>query len=188
MDTNYRYFNGLGLIVGLFLLGGCASNLPQGIAEAPINAFKVQQAQANSQAYIGKTVRWGGEIVQVRNSKDVSDVEILARQLSSGGSPQSDSPADARFIARIQGFIDPAEYAEGSRITVSGILSGIETGKVGEYEYTYPLVSVESHHKWPKEKQSASYPPYYYDSYYYDPWWPYGGYGRWGRHPYWHYR
>jgi outer membrane lipoprotein len=164
----------------LLLLNGCASNLPSAIREAPAEPLSVRQAQQDPEAFRGREVRWGGEIIEVRNAEDHSDVVVLGRELKSRGEPLVDGAVDGRFIARFGGFVDPAELSEGKRITVRGRVVGLESHNVGQFPYPYPVVEVMAWHLWPDPE------PY---PHYYDPWWPYYPYPYyWGRpwgHPYW---
>ena len=57
-------------------------------------------------------------------------------------------------------------------ITVIGTISGTEAGPIGDYRYTYPVVSMTNHILWPMTKKSYDYwPRTYYSPYYpfYDP-------------------
>lgn len=139
---------------------------------------RVTEVQQAPDRYLNSVVRWGGEVIKVRNEKEFTDIEVLARTLESGGKPKSDGQMDARFIARIGGFVEPAEYSEGARLTVRGQVIGQETRRVGEYPYPYPVVQVISHHRWPPPKPEVR---YVYDPFY-DPWWPHR---YWHRYPYW---
>jgi len=165
-------------LVLVTVLAGCASTVPQAIREEPTSLSRVEQVQQLPEKHLGETVRWGGEIISVRNEKDFTDVELLARPLRKDGQPVTDGEVDARFIGRVSGFLDPAEYAEGRLLTVRGQIIGMETRKVGEYPYPYPLVQVVAFHSWPKPKPEVR---YLYDPFY-DPWWPHR---YWYRYPYW---
>lgn len=177
------YFNLVIALLPIGLVSGCATNVPSGVSKAPAELVSVRQVQANAQAHEGRLVRWGGDIIKVENDTHSTDVEILGRTLERGGKPESGGIVDGRFVARIQGFLDPVEYAAGLRMTVSGLLSGLETHKVGEYNYPYPLVKVQAYHLWPKEKPRVYYPAHYYPWPYYGPW----GWYPYRRYPYWWY-
>jgi outer membrane lipoprotein len=169
------------LVVGL--LGGCASKLPPNISSAPPGDLSISAVRATPDNYKGQTVRWGGEIIKVENRKQYTDVSVLARPLNEDGKPHSGGSADARFIARFRGFLEPEEFKTGRLITVSGRFSAIERHKVGEYRYPYPVVEVVEHHKWPRP-QTVIVPAYRYNPFLYDPWWPYHPY-RYPYYPYW---
>jgi outer membrane lipoprotein len=183
-----RSFNGLVLILWTITGIGCSSNVPQAIradpAEGALTPVSVAQVQQGADAYSGQRVRWGGSIIAVRNLPHSTEVEVLSRPLDSDGEPRTDADGAGRFIARVPGFIDPAEYEKDRLLTVVGLIDGVETQDVGEYPYRYPVIAVSSRYLWP-EVESDPYPygsPWYYGGYGYGPWSGYGygpGFGPW---------
>ncbi len=182
-------------VLGTLLMLGCAARVPQDIrtpAPAPVTAAAVRAAP---ERYVGTPVRWGGRILAVRNDAANTDIELLAWPLDAAGEPAQDSGDDARlgrFIARFDGFLDPATYPEGRLLTVSGTVTGVETHDVGDYPYRYPVVRATGRHLWAKpESVRAPYPSPWYDPWYggwpgsrFGPW--YGpGFGPWHRPWYW---
>jgi outer membrane lipoprotein len=170
-------------LILLILLSGCASKLPPAISTAPPGDVSISAVRATPGDYMGQTVRWGGEIIKVENRKQYTDISVLARPLNEDGKPHSGGSADARFIARFRGFLEPEEFKTGRLITVSGRFSAIERHKVGEYRYPYPVVEVVEHYRWPRP-QTVIVPAYRYNPFLYDPWWPYHPY-RYPYYPYW---
>ncbi len=157
----------------LLLLDGCTSQLPGTIARPPAEPVSVREVQRDAGSHLSREVRWGGDIIEVQNHSDHTDVLVLARELKKDGEPKEDGAVDGRFIARFGSFIDPAQLPEGRLLTVSGPVIGMESHKVGEYPYRYPVVQVTAWHLWPKPR-----------TYYHDPWWPYYPGYPW-RYPYW---
>ncbi len=166
----------------LSLLAGCASQPPTAIGPAPAENPSITAVQAGEKNYTDHLVRWGGEIIQVHNRTNSTDIKILARDLTTAGRPKTGIQSAERFIARFQGFLEPEEYLPGTLITLIGRLTSTEQHKVGEYLYTYPVVEVTEQHLWPK-LQPVHAPYYRYDPLY-NPWWPYHPY-RHPYHPYW---
>ena len=163
------------------LLGACAGVPPQGLEDSLQQAPTPRMVQAAPDSFRGQSVRWGGEILGLQNHPKVTEVEVYARPLLDNAEPRPDGGEGVRFIARVTGFLDPAEYRAGKRLTVRGRLEPALTRAVGEYPYLFPVVRVDVFHLWPVYQ-----PPR--DPYYYDPWWPWGPWGGWGpyrHHPYW---
>jgi outer membrane lipoprotein len=160
-------------------LGGCASQIPQAIRSAPAEPLAVTQVQQDPARFNGQQVRWGGTIIAVTNRPDSTAIEVLARPLGYDGRPRSASQGEGRFIARVAGFLDPAEYEKDRRLTVAGPVTGVETRPVGDFPYVYPVVRVEAHVLWPKVPPPGFY-PYYAPGLapWYGPWY---GPGPWGR-------
>ena len=169
------------LLSSTLMLSACASTVPEVIRHAPVQEVSVEQAGAAPEVHQGKRVRWGGSIVTVENHRDATWVELLSRPLGSNQKPNADQPAGSRFLARLNGFVDPAEFAPDRLLTVVGRLAGTREQLIGEYPYRYAVIEVQAHHLWPvpvepRPRHSPAYP--WYDPWY-DPWyrpWPYRRY------------
>ena len=155
------------------LLDGCASTVPASIRTNVAEPLRVAQAQADPKALMGHAVRWGGEILAVINHAKYSDVVVLRRPLFDNGEPKPEGGEARRFVARIPGFVDPAEFKTGQRLTVSGHLAGLVTIPVGQYPYPHPVVRVAEYHRWGKYVAPVV-PPWVDDPFYCDPAWPWG--------------
>lgn len=149
------------------LLAGCASNVPKSISE-PLPGPSAAEARVQPSAHIGAHVRWGGTIAKVENHATDTWMEVVERALGPDGRPRQEDRSGGRFLARIPGFLDPAVYANGRQITVSGVIAEPVTRLIGEFPYTFPAVQVEEHYLWPPlpERQAYPYSPWY------DPWYP----------------
>lgn len=162
--------------LALFLaltLAGCTSDIARPIREAPAVDITLAQALQNPEQQRAAAVRWGGVIVSVENQRDASLVEIVERSLDADGQPRNTDKSAGRFLARVQGFLDPAIFAPKRLVTVAGSLDGNNTRRIGEHPYTYPLVQVEHIYLWPIPPRNVQH--YYYRSpYWYDPWYPWG--------------
>ncbi|MBK8162957.1 MAG: Slp family lipoprotein [Gammaproteobacteria bacterium] len=152
------------------LIAGCASNIPKEISDAPPGSPMVAEVRVDAQQFIGAHVRWGGTIAAVENRESETWVEVVARELDGSGQPRMTDRSAGRFIAVIDGFLDPALYAEEREITVSGVVEDEVTRKIGDYDYAFPRVRVNNYLLWPPrpEYDPRNYPP----PWYYDPWFP----------------
>ncbi|MGA9420847.1 MAG: Slp family lipoprotein [Rhodanobacteraceae bacterium] len=137
--------------------------------------------------HTGQHVRWGGEIISVKPKSDRTCFEILDRELGATARPRerAGDASGGRFIACRSGFYDPELFQRGREATVVGRVTGTETGKVGEYDYTYPLVSADAIYLWPERpvyQRSYYDSPFFYDPYWGGPYWggPFWGYGTFG--------
>lgn len=147
------------------LLAGCASQIPRAVSEPAPSKLSVAQARA-SQGPIDRQVRWGGTIAKVENHKTETWIEVVERPLDNNGRPRQLDQSGGRFLARVDGFLDPVIYTLGRRITVAGLLQENITRPIGDYTYTFPVVKVTSFYLWPQLPQ-----PVYRDPWY-DPWHP----------------
>lgn len=168
--------------IALFLalaLAGCASDIPRPIREAPAEKIALAQALKNPEKHRAAAVRWGGAIASIENRRDETWIEIVERPLDRDGQPRDTDKSAGRFLARVQGFLDPVIFAPKRLVTAAGTLDGNSTRTIGEHPYTYPVVRVDSIYLWPVPVRTEY--PYYYSPYWYDPWYPWG-------YPYYPYR
>lgn len=171
------------ILAGVLVIQGCASNVPEAIRSAPAQEVSLSEARSGAEALAGTEVRWGGVIAAVENAREETRIEVVARPLAAKGRPENGDRSEGRFLARFEGFLDPAVYAAGRELTVRGNLDGVVTRAIGEYPYPYPVVSVHTHQLWADrpEPDPYAYDPMWYGPWYPDPWYPYP----WHRYPYW---
>lgn len=154
------------LIVGF--IAGCAS-VPAPLEGDYSEAFYPDQANDQS---VGARVRWGGTVVETRPEANRTCIEILAQQLDSSARPEGSDEDFGRFLACRDEFIDPEIFVNGREVTVAGRLARFRDGKVGEFNYVYPVVDADSVYLWPERIEQ--------------PWYGHGYYG-WGYPYYWPY-
>ena len=167
----FRWLAGLLLIAGL---GSCAIPPPvyDPIGETDFEGPPLALVRAQPDSFLQIPVRWGGAIARVDNRRDVTELEIVEQPLNRRGWPIADDDSAGRFLAQIPGFLDPAIYAVGRSITVVGLLTGTKPGQVGDYRYTFPVVTVDHHRLWPERRvPEVIYVP---DPYGYGPVYPWG--------------
>ncbi|MCO6411583.1 MAG: Slp family lipoprotein [Thiogranum sp.] len=173
-----------GFAATALMLTACATSIPLQIKQAPPDNPGLQQVLDDPDAWQSRQARWGGTILETENREDMTRLLILARPLSKDGEPRSGDTSLGRFIAVIPRFLDPAVYSKDREVTITGTIQGVETRKVGEFPYRYPVVLAEHHYVWPQPDpyDPYRYPRWWHDPWYYDPWYfPYYPY----HHPYW---
>jgi outer membrane lipoprotein len=105
-------------------------------------------------------VEWGGQIVAVHNLRNRTELEVLAYPLAPGGRPGSRGAPLGRFIAVRAGFLEPADFAPGRLLTVSGVVGPPREGTVGEARYLFATVSAENLRLWQDDYQPSGVIPY----------------------------
>lgn len=173
---------GFFLLILFLSLTGCAHVISRDLRVKADPSLTFREVFQNPNAYQGKTVIWGGEIIKTTNQKDgTTFIEIFQLPLSRRGEPNDMYPSEGRFLILNEKYFDPYLFKQGRKITVAGEILGEEFRKLGEMDYRYPLLSGKQIHLW----REYYYPgPYYYHPYYYDPWWDYPIY--WRFHFYYH--
>ncbi len=135
------------VLMFLVLLTGCAST-PEFDTTQVDQALTPQSVIAEPESSRGKTMLWGGTILDTRNLKEITQIEILAYPLNANYRPQLENKPLGRFIINHQGYLEPTTFAQGRQLTVLGKISGSQSGKVGDSVYTYPVVTGEQLHLW----------------------------------------
>jgi len=143
------------LIFLSIVIGACATpalftrdvnkNLTHGMA---LNSFDTMK---------GQYVLWGGTILSGKNLEKTTELEILAYPLDDYGEPLKNAKSTGRFILVKIGYLELGEYAADRVITVVGQLIDKRDSKVGESNYTYPIIESQQIKIWPEESK------YYYD-------------------------
>ena len=131
----------------LLLLGGCAT-APSHLQAPSADAPGIKQVRADAEANLNKSVRWGGTVAGIQNLNGQTRVEVIAKPLLRNGAPDSNQVSQGRFIAVFDEFLDPSDYKKDSPLTVVGVVTGTELGKVGEAEYDFPQVQATAHQLW----------------------------------------
>jgi outer membrane lipoprotein len=135
-------------VILLLLLSACAST-PAFNAGGVDRSLTPRNVATSPQLATGKRVQWGGVILSTTNLKDSTQVEVLAYPLDADARPQSDSNPLGRFILERAGYLEPATYAEGRRITAVGTVTGTRAGQVGDSDYNYPVITARQLYLWP---------------------------------------
>lgn len=134
------------LAIGL-LLGACATTPTFDTLGADTSLIPAEAAQQQD-SLAGRPVAWGGVIIQSTNLQDKTRLEILAYPLDSDNRPDTNASPTGRFLAERPGYLETVNYAPGRLVTVVGPLEGTRTGRIGEIEYTYPVIEVRRMQLW----------------------------------------
>jgi len=135
------------------------------------------EIQRNPQPYVGRTVLWGGIIIETTNRDSETYIKVRKTDLDYEKRPMNVDRSAGRFIVRYNGFLDSAIYREGRETTVAGEVAGIEVQPIGNTNYRYPVILAKAIRLWQPPIVYPYYPPWYWGPY---PWgYPY---------PYWYYR
>jgi len=154
----------------MVILNGCAAQVPAPISMIPEGNLSVAEARANQERFVGSEVRWGGVITTVENQASQTLIEVVGRALKKNGQPSVDSGSSGRFIASFRGFVDPVVYSAGKLLTVVGTIEGETTRPIGEYAYSFPVVTVSGSYLWQAEPETVRHEYYPQPWWYYDPW------------------
>lgn len=138
------------VLLAAALLAGCASGpLP---VEGVARDLTPGRVTADPAAATGRTVLWGGVIVNAKNLPERTRLEILAYPLDERSQrPLTGQAPAGRFLAFKAGYLETAEFSQGRRVTLRGTVTGTREGRVGDADYSYPTVAIETLELWPAE-------------------------------------
>ena len=155
------------LVAGLMI--SCAP-LSRQIMSQVDETLTFQAVQRDPDRYAGKTVLWGGVIVEITNKQNETDLNVRQAELDLEKRPKNLDRSAGRFIVRYAGFLDPAIYQPGREITVAGELGGKEVLPLEKIQYPYPVILVKEIYLWERLPPVRPYYPYYWGPL----WGPYG--------------
>ncbi len=137
------------LVFFLVAIAGCASQPVIDSANYDTSVLPNEMSE-NIGDYTEQAVIWGGVIVGLANQTDGTQLEILAYPLDSAQRPVASDQSIGRFLIVTNTFLEPVDYTAGKLITVSGRISGVSPGKIGQASIDYPLLRSDQLHLWSK--------------------------------------
>ncbi|PHM73394.1 Slp family lipoprotein [Xenorhabdus kozodoii] len=173
--TYYRSALQVVVLLGTLVLAGCVSvpDVIKGTTKTPVeDLFSVKNIP---ELYIGHEGRFGGKVLSVLNEKDHTRLEISAMPLASNAAPRLDTPSLGRVYAYVNTFLEPSDF-KNHYVTVVGLITGLEKGKVGNSPYEYVVMNATGVKRW-HESQRMIFPsgvggdPWNYYGNPYDPFW-----------------
>ncbi|MBU0482160.1 MAG: Slp family lipoprotein [Proteobacteria bacterium] len=152
-DTSLRCKRNLcrSVAVVLMLLAGCAVTGPLDTSMVDSDVLPVQ-AIDGYQGLRGRTVQWGGLIVEITNGEKVTRIQVLSYPLGSDGNPDEYQSPTGRFMIEYPEFLEPLDYAPGRYLTAVGIIESLAAEKIGESRRKLPVLKSGQVHLWPKHR------------------------------------
>lgn len=136
------------------LLCGCAA-APKFDTTGVDMTVTPQRATVEAAQLGAARVLWGGMIIGSRNLKDATELEVLAYPLATNHEPDTAQSPLGRVLAVRNGYLETEDYAQGRSVTFSGALDGTRQAQIGEAEYTYPVVRIDTLHLWPQRSDAS---------------------------------
>ncbi len=143
------------MIAALPWVTSCAPAIPKESLRQVDPDITFQALVKNPDAYRGKVVLLGGQIMNTTLSEGATWVEVLQRPLDWRQRPKDTDESYGRFLVRFPGFQDPAIYSPGKKITVLGEVAGKKSMPLGNIEYLYPELIPREQYLWKPEAYSG---------------------------------
>ncbi len=135
----------------MVFLTACASAIPKEKLKQVDPDITFQGLIRDPGSYQGKVILVGGQILGTTVREGASWVEVLQLPLDWRQRPRDTDVSYGRFLIRFAGFLDPAIYAGGRKITVLGEVAGKKVLPLKEMEYVYPVLLPREHYLWRPE-------------------------------------
>lgn len=151
---------------------GCAPIISRQFRESVSPGVRFRDIIKNPEAYKGDRVILSGIILDSKNSKHGTLIEVLEKPADREGRPRDVDRSDGRFLALYDSYLDCAIYAKGREVVIAGKVIGKKKMPIGEIEYTYPLISIKEIHLFKsKNNEEKLYPYPYPPPWIYYPYW-----------------
>jgi len=163
-----------GIAAGLlmaFAIAGCAHIISRETLKKVDREISFEQLAGDAMKYSGKTVLLGGVIVRTENRKEGTLLELYQTKLDGYGQPINADESEGRFLAMDRRFLDSEIYRPGRKVTLAGVVTGVEVIKLGEIDYSCPYILIKEIYLWKEQLPERYGPPYR------DHWTPYWGWG-----------
>ena len=105
------------VICCLVFFSGCVHVISKDLRDKVDPALTFGQVIQNPIAYKGKTVVWGGEIINTLNQKNgTAEIEVFQMPLdSTTDAPKASNVSEGRFLILVNKYLDPYLYQEGRK-------------------------------------------------------------------------
>ena len=147
----FRFLNVWVLIISLIALG-CSSSpvrIPETLEPHIDHNLTFTEVLASPEAYKGRLILLGGEILKAKRLKEGTQVELLQLPLNEDQEPTTDlTRSEGRVLVLHQEFLDPATLTPGMLVTFVGEVSGAIIEKMDEVDYRYPTLTVKHWYVW----------------------------------------
>jgi len=132
----------------VLLMAACARPFSEEILSKVDRSVSFLDLQKNPEKYKGAWVMLAGVVVDVKNTKEGTFFEVLQKPMADNGRPLDTDDTGGRFIARSDGFLDPAVYHRGRAITVVAEVVGRKELPLGGTTYLYPFLLIKDLYLW----------------------------------------
>jgi outer membrane lipoprotein len=142
---------GLASCIAVLQLAGCSPPFSPDLLDRVDRTVAYGELQKDPDRFTGRVLMLGGVIVEARNLKEGTQLEVLQQPLDGRGRPLETDETGGRFLVIAEQFLDTAVFHRGRAVTVIGEVVGKQTRPLGQIEYRYALLKAKAVHLWPPE-------------------------------------
>jgi outer membrane lipoprotein len=136
------------LALAVILSAGCAPPFAKTLLDRIDKSLTFSELNKAPESHAGKLLMVGGLIVETKNLKDGTQIEVLQKPLDGEGRPALTDETGGRFLIATSQFLDTAVYHRGRSVTIIGEVTGSKMQPLGEIEYRYPVLTAKELHLW----------------------------------------
>jgi outer membrane lipoprotein len=128
------------------ILSGCTADLvlPSSIEQRLDHTVTFVTLREHPDAYRGRLVALGGKVLNANRLTDRTEIEVLQLPLNNVHLPRASlMETQGRFLAFQKEFLDPALFADGTRVTLVGEIIGTTVRTLGDMAYSYPTLEIK---------------------------------------------
>jgi outer membrane lipoprotein len=138
----------------VLLLIGCTSVISENALKTVDTTVTYENVMVNPDGHRGKALLLGGTILETTPMNEKTVIMILQHPLTGNDRPDIAAPSKGRCLVEVDGFSDPAVYGPGRQVTLVGVVMGKETRRLGQINYTYPVIKGTEVYLWPLQEVS----------------------------------
>jgi outer membrane lipoprotein len=132
----------------IFVLFGCSHYvISEKMRQQADKGLSFTEVQKNVDAYIGRVVIWGGEIVDYRDRQGETTLKIAETRLDRSQAPVDPRRSRGYFLARTK-YLDARTYKEGEKVTLAGEIVGSQMEKPNDTTKQLPVVKIKEIYLW----------------------------------------
>lgn len=147
------------LLFSSLIFSSCGPKVvPEDLERKIEKEISFNEVKKNPESYKGKRILVGGEIIEIRNLQDKTEIQILQKPLGRDRAPLNVDESDGRFVLIHPSFLDPSVFRSGRRLTAVGLVEGTRSEQVGGAQMVEPVLQSEHIHLWPPGEGGRSEP------------------------------
>ena len=143
-----RTLSVLAVLTAMLWTAGCAPPFSRQALDQVDRNITFGELQRDPDQYKGKCVMLAGVIIDTKNTKEGTFIEVLQKPMERRGRPLETDTSEGRFMISSSQFLDAAVFHAWKRITVIGEVAGQKIQPLGELQYRYPVVTARELHLW----------------------------------------
>lgn len=136
------------VVLAAIVSAGCAPPFPKELLDKIEKDIPFAVLQKEPEKFSGTLLMVGGTIVDTKNLKEGTRIEVLQKPLDGEGRPALTDETGGRFLVLTQTYLDAAVFHRGRSVTIIGEVAGSQVQPLGEIEYRYPVLTAKELHLW----------------------------------------